>query len=1058
LRGTNRARRLARAGCVAAVFAVVAFVSAGAWGQAKTLQASEAAKLPELWQWQGATVERMVVDGATYAAGSAIPGEMAQQTGAPLDAEAVRETMRRLYATGRYTSLTVTGERTAAGGVALRFAGAARYFVGSVAVTGISSEKLTSMVEGAANLQPGKAFTQGALDAAETSMRELLERNGYYESKIAAQTTTDEVNRQMNVTLAVTLGVRARIGAVTAGGDAGMTAVDFRRRAHLKLGAKVGRETTSNALNKLQRRYQKIGHLAAKVKLDEHSYDAAAHRVEYQFTANQGPTVDLVTEGVKLSKGRERSVFPVYQESAVDNDLLNEGSHNLRELLIREGYFDAQVTVEDTHPDAGHERIVYHVERGQRYKVTSVRLHGNKYFATELLKDRMQVQKAGGSLRNGRYSPALLAADVVAMENLYRANGFSAAKVTPQVQGVASALKSQVKHTKQGAITVELAVKEGAQQRFGTVALEGVDEGRKDDLRALMNSAAGQPYALATVMGDRDTLLNYYLNHGFEQVNIALEQHQSAQDPQRMDVTLHVTEGPQIFVDKVLVSGVHHTRPYIVNREVQVHAGDALDLSALASTQQRLYNLALFDNVTTAVQNPDGGAAKKDVLVQVEEAKRWDMSYGVGFEAQTGQPSTNCAAQYSFGSSQCTPEGKLGVSPRVSFDVTRINVKGRNNTLTLHTTYGLLEQTGTLTFTNPQLRGRARYGMSVSGGYSNVQNITTYQAATTQGTVKVTDKLRRQDTLIWDYTFRRVVINQSSLQVAVNLIPLLAQPDRTGGPGLTWLHDTRQPSPLDANKGSYTSVQEFLAHTAFGAQTDFNRLDASNSTYYALDKRRRVVLARNTRVGFENSFGAYDQASASANCTGGVNGPINYPTCGQIPLPERLYAGGSSSLRGFALNGAGPRDLLTGYPVGGTAVVQNTLELRFPAPEMRYVGDNLGLVLFHDMGNVFTNISDVGPAIGRVHQPYSATCGQFSTATTSQGGPVAGVCDFAYFSHTVGAGIRYKTPVGPLRVDFSYNLNPPTYPIIQDFSDLLPVPRTGQVPHFNFFFSIGQSF
>jgi outer membrane protein assembly factor BamA len=191
---------------------------------------------------------------------------------------------------------------------------------------------------------------------------------------------------------------------------------------------------------------------------------------------------------------------------------------------------------------------------------------------------------------------------------------------------------------------------------------------------------------------------------------------------------------------------------------------------------------------------------------------------------------------------------------------------------------------------------------------------------------------------------------------------------------------------------------------------------------------------------------------------GGVNGPINYPSCVQVPLPERLYAGGSSSLRGFALNGAGPRDLLTGYPVGGTAVLLNSLELRFPTPEMRYVGDNLSLVLFHDMGNVFMNISDVGPAILRVHQPESATCGQFSNATNSLGLPVAGVCDFAYFSHTVGLGVRYKTPVGPLRVDFSYNLNPPTYPIIEDFTDTLPTPRTGQAPHFNFFFSIGQSF
>jgi outer membrane protein assembly factor BamA len=453
------------------------------------------------------------------------------------------------------------------------------------------------------------------------------------------------------------------------------------------------------------------------------------------------------------------------------------------------------------------------------------------------------------------------------------------------------------------------------------------------------------------------------------------------------------------------------------------------------------------------------------VLVQLTEAKRWDLTYGFGFEAQTGTPTTNCAAQYSAGATSCSPEGKLGVSPRVSLDVTRINVRGRDNTLTLHTTYGLLEQIATLTFQNPHLRGKKNFDMSVSGGYSNVQNITTYAAKTLQGTVKVTEHLRRQDTLIYDYTYRRVAIDQSSLQVAVNLIPLLANPDRTGGPGLTWLHDTRQPSPLDATHGSYTSVQEFLSHTTFGSETDFNRLDATNSTYYTLDKKQRIILARNTRFGFEDSFGAYNQAASNTSCQGGANGPINYPTCVKVPLPERLYAGGATSHRGFPINGAGPRDLLTGYPVGGTAVFVNTTELRFPAPIMPVIGDALGLVLFHDMGNAFTNVSDVGAAFGRVRQPNGDTCRNTNTGGVTGGTtanptftPYPGTCDFAYFSHAVGLGLRYKTPIGPIRVDFSYNLNPPIYPILEDYNDNQPVPRVGQAGHFNFFFSIGQSF
>jgi outer membrane protein assembly factor BamA len=259
-------------------------------------------------------------------------------------------------------------------------------------------------------------------------------------------------------------------------------------------------------------------------------------------------------------------------------------------------------------------------------------------------------------------------------------------------------------------------------------------------------------------------------------------------------------------------------------------------------------------------------------------------------------------------------------------------------------------------------------------------------------------------------------------------------------------------------------VHEFVSHTTFGSETDFNKVDMTNSTYYALDKKQRIVLARNTRFGFENSFGAFDQTASNTSCQGGANGPINYPSCVKVPLPERLYAGGASSHRGFPINDAGPRDLLTGYPVGGTAVFVNTTELRFPAPIMPVIGDALGLVLFHDMGNVFTNISDVGESFGRVHQPNSQTCeGNNGGVTTGTGSsavytPYPGTCDFAYFSHTAGLGLRYKTPIGPIRVDFSYNLNPPKYPILEDYTDNLPVPRVGKAGHFNFFFSIGQSF
>src|SRR6202012_2251134 len=145
------------------------------------------------------------------------------------------------------------------------------------------------------------------------------------------------------------------------------------------------------------------------------------------------------------------------------------------------------------------------------------------------------------------------------------------------------------------------------------------------------------------------------------------------------------------------------------------------------------------------------------------------------------------------------------------------------------------------TFQNPHLFDKPNFSTSISGGYSNVQNITTFQASTLQGDYRITEKIRKADTLIYNFEFRRVAVNPATLQVSANLIPQLSQPVRVGGPGITWFHDKRQPGPLEATKGSYTSVQEFFASSKFGSEVTFSRTDVTNSSYYSFGKHKYVL-------------------------------------------------------------------------------------------------------------------------------------------------------------------------------------------------------------------------
>lgn len=1006
-----------------------------------------------IWEMKGVTVDRIAFEGVTFGPKETLPNELAQKAGQPLDPEKVRESTRRLFASGRYRDLSIRGVRHG-DSITLIYAGTPRYYVGRVVIEGVTSERLTSLLEYSTKLDPGTAFSEPEIPAGRTAIVQTLAQNGYFEPQIAVATKKHDDEQSVDVTYTVNTGVQARVGDVTVTGqDAGLTEKDFRKKGKLKRRSKVNRDTTSNALTNLRAVYQKKDRLEGTITLDKQTYEPPKKELNYAFQANQGPVVKVLIEGVKVSKSRLKLLVPIFEEGTVDNDLLNEGTHNIKDFMQQQGYFDASVDVRVIGENTPAERVVYTVDKNVKHKVLTVDFKGNKYFSDDTLRERTRVQKADAYLRSGRYSQGLVTSDVSSIEGIYRANGFSTVKVTPTVTDTDE--NANGKTLKLAFIHVTYTVVEGPQQKFGSVNVAGVDATREEAVKGLLNSQSGQPFSLISLSGDRDAVLGYYLSRGFDQARVEIQQKVEGADATRPDVTLNVVEGHQVFIDKVLVSGVNRTRSKLVESQVLVHPGDPLDQSALLQTQRNLYNLALFNEVVAAVQNPTGDAPEKNVLVQLTEAKRWDVTYGFGFEAQTGTPQRgqiSDASKIQLGlplTQNFGQNGKKGVSPRVSVDVSRINFRGTQQSLTLHGTYGLLEKVATLSFQNPNLLGNPNLSAQISGGYTNVQNISTFAASTLQGDFRVTQKVKRTDTFIYDFQYRRVAVDPNSLQVSANLIPLLSQPVRVGGPGVTWFHDRRAPSPLDATKGWYASVQEFLASSKFGSQTDFNKIDGTYSSYYSWGKtNRRYTFARNTRIGFETAFGANPNVSSDPTSSCYRELLTTNASCSSVPLPERLYAGGASSHRGFAINGAGPRDLQTGYPVGGQAVFVNSLELRLPAPVLPVVGSSVNFVIFHDMGNVFQHPSDLFPSFGRFHQPNSDTCkivsGKF------------GNCDFNYFSHAVGLGARYNTPVGPIRADFSYNLNPPIYPVIYDFNNSLP--NVGQASHFNFFFSIGQSF
>jgi outer membrane protein assembly complex protein YaeT len=973
------------------------------------------------------------------------------KVGTPLDRDRVRDSIRVLYATGRFAD--IQAEVAPSGdGVSLNFVTSPNFFVGAVEVEGAPARPTANQIVNAAKLQLGELFNQDKLNRALENTRQLMQENGYYKARVTAESTSNVANQQVDVLFHVAPGSAAHVGVVKVAGGSNLSVAEVEKLAHMTPGDRVTSARISDSLQRLRKRFQKQNRALAQVSISEQTYHPETNALDFTYQIDPGPVVLIFAQGYRVSHGVLKKEIPVYEENAVDDDLLNEGRRNLLDYLQSKGHFDASVEIRKE-SDPKTLRVIYQIDPGPLHKLAIVDIGGNKNFLdTAALRSYLQIQPAHRFLTHGRYSEALLKSDVATLVGLYRSNGFQhvdiQTKVDDNYQGSPNKL------------AVHIHIEEGVRTRVGAVHIEGNEAVKSADLPEL-TTQAGQPYSEQDLAGDRERILSYYFDHGFP--NATLEITTNSPEANREDVTYTIQEHEHFTVDRVMVAGTEHTRDYVVQRELQVRAKDPLSQQDLLNTQTRLYDLGIFNQVDTAVQNPDGADPQKSVLVQVQEAKRYTFTYGVGLEFQTGQPAGTTA-----------PAGTTGVSPRVGFDVTRLNVFGRNETLTFQSHVGRLQQRGLISYEIPKLFDSEKFKLIFTIFYDNSLDVATFTSQRLEGKIDLRQQFGSSGTepgtrpgpnsITYRFDFRRVKASNFAEGFSPGEIALLSLPARVGGPGFTFIHDKRD-NPLESTKGDFFTLDAFAASSYFSSQADYGRALAQYSTYYAFGNKgkpgRQFVLARSTTIGLEQPFRG-TKVVPPGSCP--IDPHTNETVCqgiSLIPLPEQFFAGGGNSHRGFGLNQAGPRDPNSGFPVGGTAQFVNNFELRFPPTSLPLFGDGFGFAIFHDMGNVFTAQHDMLKGLMRWHQPNPQDCLAGGT-TNMQCYTSFDDTGYDYTSHAVGVGVRYKTPIGPLRFDFGYNLNPTRYFQTITTTDSLgnstSVLETQRLRHFSVFFSIGQPF
>lgn len=940
------------------------------------------------------------------------PPQLSVQRGQPFSLETEGAGLRELYRTGQYADIQADLSDQA-GGVRLDYVVRQNLYINRVDIVGLKEPPSDSAALSALRLGLGEPFRESDMKDALARLQQALSDEGLYEAKSDYQLTPHPATLQMDILVRVTPGIRARLGEVSIQNQTDFPDTELRDHLKLKPGVQITSDRLTRATDRARKWLAKGDYLGARITLTRGAYDAKTNLLPLQATFYAGLQVRVNVEGAKVPSRTLHTLLPIFEEGSVDEDLLQEGRRALREWFERAGYFDAQVnyTTADLPSDEEGSRrraaarvVTYQVDPGEHHRLAGVGFEGNQYFSSDLLKGRLEIAPAAFA-SNGRYSTTLLDDDVNSIRNLYLANGFENVNVQTKVTSGYLGRPDN--------LYVKFEIEEGPQTRVADLSITGNKALGSDEILAIVGSTQGQPYSDYNITSDRDNILALYYEQGFPGAQFsadAVPVSGTPPDAPRIQVIYHITEGQQVRVARVLLDGYQHTRRNVIARQVEIRPGDPLSEASLADTQRKLYNLGIFSRVSIGPQNPGGDDPEKTMVVMVDEARRYTFAYGLGAEAQR-----------LGGAGTSSVSGTFTVSPRVTLELAKANLTGRADSLSFKVRASTIQGRALLAYTAQNYFGDPKLSLQLSAFFDKTRDVQTFSAKRYEGSIQLADKLSRVNSVFYRYAYRH--ITTYDLNIEAEEIPLFSQPTEVSEVGMSWLHDQRN-NAADASRGNYEDVDFDVASKPLGSVASFLRLFLQNSTYHPIG--RFFVFARSFRLGIQTPY----QGSLSQD----------------IPLPERFFAGGGTTLRGFGLNQAGPRDPATGFPIGGQALLVFNQELRFPM-HLPYIGNRLGGAIFYDAGNVF-------PSIEKISIRYAPPAPTFSN----------GVCvtncsnELDYFSHTVGFALRYTTPIGPVALDLAYQINPAYFSAPVTLSNGTAGMGLTRLPGFQFFINLGSSF
>ena len=828
------------------------------------------------------------------------------------------------------------------------------------------------------NYPPRTPFNRGEIQRDRDNLVNFFRQQGYFQVEVDPEVKVDTAHGLANVFFNTMLNKKAKFGNAVITGttpeQAEILADNLRgvrartRGAAIRPGKTYRYGNVTRANKYLQSRLETQDRLAAKVQPHGAEYHPDTNRADIHFEVDTGPEIHVDVKGAHLWSWTRKSLLPVYQGAGVDPELVEEGRQALTSYFQAKGFFDAKVSSQLNQADSI-DTITYEITKGKKHKVRAVEVAGNKNIDINGLMNQMRVQKAH-LFSPGEFSDKLVRTTSKNLEALYRNEGYSSVKVTPQVENNG------------GDIRVRFTVDEGPRDIVQSLKIEG-DQTFPQSRFAPdgLKLGEGKAYSEKLVENDRANIVAHYLQAGYLMASFRETANAvSKNDPHHLKVVYHIYEGPQVYTASVITLGRQKTQQRLIDEDVAtIEPEKPLTETALLASESRLYeHTGVFDWVEVDPKRQITTQTQEDVLVKVHESKKNQMTYGFGFEIinRGGSVPSGTVALPNLPPiglpSNFTTSQKTFYGPRGTFQYTRNHLRGKGETLSFTAFAGRLDQRVAGYYIDPRLFW-SKWSSTSSVSYERDEENPIYSSKVALASYQIQRYLDKSkaNLLFLRYSFSKTDLTRIEIPA---LVPPEDQHVRLSTFAVNLTRDTRD-NPLDEHKGMLQSAELDFNPAKLGSSVSFAMLNLQSAYYKQIF--HGIIWANSIRIGLAQPFAG-----------------------SQVPLSEKYFTGGGNTLRGFPLDSAGPqREVpvcsaapvscsLIQVPTGGNELLILNSELRIPLP----IRKGLSLVTFYDGGNVF---------------------------------PTVGFHDFtSLYSNNVGLGLRYATPIGPIRIDVGQNLNP----------------------------------